>query len=432
MFSYNTPSQRYRLVGEVTLPGDKSISHRAIMFGSQAKGVTQITNFTISDDLLTTIDVFKSLGAKINFEPFSKDLIIKGTNHQFLPIDKPLNVRNVGELQGLLYGFLASIDNPYTVTGGAFLENRLRDDVLDPLQKMGLKVNYVGQSKLPVEITGTDSLKGIDYTQDISNAQVKSSLVLSGIYGNSPTRIHRKYVTRNHTENLANYFGADIKTTPDLITINPLKQNLQGKDIFIPGDFSSAAIYIVCAILSKDSEIKVKNICLNSTRTGLLTVLESMNGTYELENLSVDKVEPYGDLIVKSQKLSGTVIPGKILPLIIDELPLIVLMASQADGDTVIEDISDAMVQIHERLKVMKEELEKLNIKIKNDGDKVIIKGNQKITLKGILDSHYDHRIAMMLIVAANLIDQSLQIKNIEVIDVSYPNLLNDIKKIIV
>ncbi|KRK65449.1 3-phosphoshikimate 1-carboxyvinyltransferase [Companilactobacillus tucceti DSM 20183] len=430
MFNFNTQSKKYSLNGEITVPGDKSIAHRAIMFGSLAKGVTQLSNFSFSEDLATTARVFKELGAKIHSEPSTKSMIIKGTNHQFKKLDTPLEIHNVGELESLLLGVLASVPEEYIIDGGDFLKKRPQKNTLRLLSEMGAKYVPVSEEALPLKITGSEDLNGITYQQEISSAQIKSSLILAGLYAKSKTKIIRKIPTRNHTEVLANYFGAGIDMNDKIITIDPKMTHLKGQSLNIPGDFSSASFYLVGAMLSKDSKITLRRVGLNPTRIGLLDVIKQMGGQIEISN-RVDNIEPYGDLTVWNQSLHGTTITAEKVPSIIDEIPLIALIASQATGKTVIEEVQDVYLQNSERVRIMRTELAKLGIVMQINDDSIVIEGNQQVKVKDDVDSHKDHRIAMMLVIASNLTKTPFQIKNIEAIDVSYPNFISDLKKLV-
>lgn len=429
MFNFNTQPKKYSLNGEITVPGDKSIAHRAIMFGSLAKGVTQLSNFSFSEDLATTARIFKELGAKIHSEPSSKSMIIKGTNHHFKAVDKPLEIHNVGELESLLLGVLASVPQEYIIDGGEFLKGR-PDNTLKLLEQMGVKYTKISDEALPLKTLGSTELNGITYQQEISSAQIKSSLIMAGLYAKSKTKIIRKIPTRNHTEVLANYFGAGIDMNSKIITVDPSKTNLRGQSLNIPGDFSSASFYLVGAMLSKDSRITLRKVGLNPTRIGLLDVIKQMGGNIEITN-RVDNIEPYGDLTICTQSLHGTTITAEQVPTIIDEIPLIALIASQSTGKTIIEEVQDVYLQNSERVRNMRNELAKLGIVMQINADSIVIEGNQQVKVKDDVDSHKDHRIAMMLVIASNLTKTPFKIKNIEAIDVSYPNFISDLKKLV-
>lgn len=432
MFDYNTQASKFKFQGEIVVPGDKSIGHTAIALGALANGVTQISNFSYSDDLTVTAKVFEKLGAKIHTEMSTDDMIIKGVNHQLKSLDEPLNVDNVGALESLLLGILATNTNEYVIQGGKYLSKRSIQRLVKLLKEMGVKIQQLTDNVLPVKIQGSDNLKGITYQQDISSAQIKSGLVLAGIYAKSPTVIIRKLPTRDHTEILANYFGANIVTTPETITVNPEKTELTGQSLTIPGDFSSAALYIAGALLSKGSQIRLPKVGLNSTRIGLLKVAKQMGANIILESHSINSVEPFGDLVIKSQQLHGTKITAQQVPFIIDEIPLVALMASQAEGQTVIEGIHDVHLQLSDRIRNMRVELAKLGIIMQVNDDSIVIEGEQKIKVKDNVDSHNDHRIVMMLCIASILTETPFKIKNIESIDISYPSFLSDMKKVLV
>ena len=387
-----------KLRGEITVPGDKSISHRSVMLGSIAKGDTRISGFLTGEDCLSTIDCFKKLG--IDIEVNGTDVTVHGKGLKGLSAPaETLDVGNSGTTLRLMSGILSA--QPFTtrLTGDSSIQKRPMGRVASPLGLMGAKITSENEKMTaPLTIEG-QSLHGIDYTLPVASAQVKSALILAGLYADGETRITEPEATRDHTEIMLNYLGADIRKEGDTIVVRPAAE-LTGRDITVPGDISSAAYFIAAALISKDSEVLIKNVGVNPTRTGIITAFKAMGGNIELTNERTVCGEPVADILVRSSRLHGVVIKGAIIPKLIDEIPVIAAAACYASGETVIADAAELRVKESDRIKTMAAELGRMGATVIQTDDGMIILGG--IPLHGaVCESYNDHRVAMSVAVAA-------------------------------
>lgn len=407
-----------KLRGEITVPGDKSISHRSVMLGSIAKGDTRISGFLTGEDCLSTIDCFKKLG--IDIEVNGTDVTVHGKGLKGLSAPaETLDVGNSGTTLRLMSGILSA--QPFTtrLTGDSSIQKRPMGRVASPLGLMGAKITSENEKMTaPLTIEG-QSLHGIDYTLPVASAQVKSALILAGLYANGETRITEPEATRDHTEIMLNYLGADIRKEGDTIVVRPAAE-LTGKDITVPGDISSAAYFIAAALISKDSEVLIKNVGVNPTRTGIITAFKAMGGNIELTNERTVCGEPVADILVRSSRLHGVVIKGAIIPKLIDEIPVIAAAACYASGETVIADAAELRVKESDRIKTMAAELGRMGATVIQTDDGMIILGG--IPLHGaVCESYNDHRVAMSVAVAALGAKGETQIKDCGCVDISFP-----------
>ena len=407
-----------KLRGEITVPGDKSISHRSVMLGSIAKGDTKISGFLTGEDCLSTIDCFKKLG--IDIEVNGTDVTVHGKGLKGLSAPaETLDVGNSGTTLRLMSGILSA--QPFTtrLTGDSSIQKRPMGRVASPLGLMGAKITSENEKMTaPLTIEG-QSLHGIDYTLPVASAQVKSALILAGLYADGETRITEPEATRDHTEIMLNYLGADIRKEGDTIVVRPAAE-LTGKDITVPGDISSAAYFIAAALISKDSEVLIKNVGVNPTRTGIITAFKAMGGNIELTNERTVCGEPVADILVRSSRLHGVVIKGAIIPKLIDEIPVIAAAACYASGETVIADAADLRVKESDRIKTMAAELGRMGATVIQTDDGMIILGG--IPLHGaVCESYNDHRVAMSVAVAALGAKGETQIKDCGCVDISFP-----------
>ena len=419
------------LKGSFELIGDKSISHRSIMFSSIAKGSTKISNFLMGQDCLSTIDCFRKMGVDICID--NKDVIVKGVGLRGLkkPIDI-LDVGNSGTTARLMMGILAGNDFESTIVGDESISKRPMKRVTDPLRLMGC--NILGKEDCnytPITINGGD-LKGINYNMPVASAQVKSAIILGSLYASNPSTIIEKKRSRNHTEIMLNSFGADIQTNGLEIKVNPVKELFSVENINIAGDISSAAFIIVGASIVKDSEVIIKNVGLNETRTGILDVLKSMNGNFEILDKRFQGGELVGDIIVKySDKLTGTTIDSNLIPRLIDEIPIIAVLATQAQGTTLIKDAKELKFKESNRIKAIVDNLKIMGAQIEEIEDGMVIKG--KTDLKGAnITTFNDHRIAMAFSIASLIAEGKTNLDNTNCIDISFPgyfDLLNSLLK---
>ncbi len=338
------------LKGEVTVPGDKSISHRAVMFGSLAEGLTEVTNFLQGADCLSTIDAFRKMGIEIENNP--EKILIHGKGlHGLKAPSLVLDMGNSGTTTRLISGILAGQDFESTLTGDASIQKRPMRRIIEPLSMMGANIVSVnGNDCAPLHIAGSP-LHGVHYHSKVASAQVKSAVLLAGLYADGETLVTEPALSRNHTEIMLRYFGAELDAEDKTARVRP-EPRLFGRKIHVPGDISSAAYFIAAGLLVPGSEILIKNVGINPTRDGILKVAREMGGNITLLNENYNG-EPTADLLVKHSTLHGVTIEGDIIPTLIDELPVINIMAACADGTTVIHDAAELKVKESNRIDVM-------------------------------------------------------------------------------
>jgi 3-phosphoshikimate 1-carboxyvinyltransferase len=424
-----TLKSKDHLKGNFSVPGDKSISHRAVMFGSIANGTTTVHGFLTGEDCLSTISCFKKLGIDIKVNGTDVTVHGKGLHGLSAPTEI-LDVGNSGTTMRLISGLLCGQNFNCTLTGDASIQKRPMGRVSLPLSKMGAKIdgrNENGKLLAPLEIQG-NSLKAITYTLPVASAQVKSSIILAGLYAEGTTTIIEPESTRDHTEIMLNYLGANIEHNGTEIICHPVKE-LYGKEIFVPGDISSAAYFMVAGVICQNSQITIKNVGINPTRTGIITVLENMGAEITLINKKNVCGEETADICVKTSKLKGTVIEGDIIPKLIDEIPVIAVAAAMADGKTIIKDAQELKVKESNRIKTVVCELKKMGVDIEETDDGMVINGGKGI--KGaVCESYDDHRIAMSLAVAALVADGETTITDTQCVDISFPNFFEFIERL--
>ena len=417
-----------KLKGNVFVPGDKSISHRSLILGSIARGETRISNFLNSLDCLKTLECMQALGAEIELD---KDTVtIKGKGLCGLQEPKDiLDVGNSGTTIRLLTGLLSGQDFYSVLCGDASIRKRPMKRVVEPLRLMGADIwgRKDGQFA-PLSVRGK-KLNPLHYTLPVASAQVKTALLLAGLYTTGETVVKEPLPTRDHTERMLEIMQADIKISPPEIKLMGGKE-LKGTDIFIPGDISSAAYFIAAASVLEGSQITIKQVGVNPTRTGIIEMLNKMGAKIDTLNYQIKSNEPQADLIVEYSKLKGVEIGKKDVPFLIDELPLIAVIATQAQGKTVVSGARELRVKETDRIKAIVNELKKMGANIKEREDGFIVEGPSK--LKGaVCESYNDHRIAMSLAVAALLAEGKTVIKNSECIDISFPGFEKILQKLI-
>ncbi|MDF2607864.1 MAG: 3-phosphoshikimate 1-carboxyvinyltransferase [Bacillales bacterium] len=415
------------LKGEITIPGDKSISHRSIIFGSIAEGQTIVENFLTGEDCLSTIKCFRLLGVSIEFVNDQIHIDGKGISGLLEP-HEVLDVGNSGTTIRLMTGLLSAQNFHSVFTGDDSIKKRPMKRVVEPLRMMG--ANIVGRNNgenTPISINGT-VIRGISYKMPIASAQVKSAIILAGIQADGETEITEEYKTRDHTERMLKAFGGNITTTENTILIKK-STNLVGQNIYVPGDISSAAFFMVAATLLKDSKVKLLKVGMNPTRTGIIDVLENMGAKISYENVYEEAFEPFSDIVVESENLIATELDGSIIPRLIDEIPIIALAATQATGTTIIKGAEELKVKETNRIDTVVTQLKLLGANIEATSDGMVITGPSQ--LKGnVVDSNGDHRIGMMLVVASLIAEGTTTIKNIDAINVSYPNFFKHLEKL--
>ena len=417
-----------KIKGEVTVPGDKSISHRAVMFGSIAEGLTEISGFLEGADCLSTIDCFRKMGIEIERNGDTVKVHGKGLRGLSKPAEV-LNAGNSGTTTRLISGILAAQNFDTVLDGDDSLRSRPMKRVITPLSMMGADIKGKnGNGCVPLSISGRP-LKGIDYVSPVASAQVKSCVILAGLYADGKTTVTEPAISRNHTELMLKGFGADIESDGLKVTVTPGNE-LHGQKICVPGDISSAAYFIAAGLISKDSEILVKNVGINPTRDGILRVALAMGGNIEVLNERYESGEKVADLLVRSSELHSTEICGDIIPTLIDEIPVIAVMAALASGKTVIKDAAELKVKESNRIDTVAEGLEKMGCSVTKRDDGMEITGG---SLKGAeIDSYLDHRIAMSFAVAALAAEGETVIKNADCVDISYPGFYETIDSICV
>ncbi|MFJ7754122.1 3-phosphoshikimate 1-carboxyvinyltransferase [Peribacillus muralis] len=405
------------LRGSIDIPGDKSISHRSIMFGALAEGETTVTNFLPGADCLSTISCFKQLG--IHIERVGKQVRIQGKGFNGLTEPKEvLDVGNSGTTIRLMTGILAGQDFSAVLTGDESIAKRPMTRVVNPLRQMGARIDgRKGAEYTPIFIRG-GKLEGIRYELPVASAQVKSAIILAGLQADGETTIIEPEETRDHTERMIQAFGGKIVKDGHTIKVGG-NQVFKGTTIHVPGDISSAAFFLVAAAITKNSEVILKNVGLNPTRTGILEVLKAMGADITIEK-KTSGGEPAGDITVRSSRLKGTTISGDLIPRLIDEIPVIALLASQAEGITTIKDAAELKVKETNRIDTVANELSILGADITPTADGLIINGGKSLN-GGSVTSHGDHRIGMMLAVAALITDGDVELADPDAIDVSYP-----------
>ncbi len=416
------------LKGSFELIGDKSISHRAVMFSSISKGHNKISNFLMGEDCLSTISCFRKMGVDIQID--GKDVYVKGNGLYGLKRPKEiLDVGNSGTTIRLMMGILAGNKFDATLIGDNSIAKRPMKRVTDPLRLMGCNIEGKDDANYtPIKIYGGD-LKAIDYHMPVASAQVKSALILASLYANDTSFIYEKVKSRNHTEIMLKSFGADINVENLKISVNPVNE-LFSQDIYVPGDISSAAFIIVSALITKGSEVIIKNVGLNETRTGIIDVVKNMNGNIEIINERLVGGELVGDLLVRYTKdLCATTIDKDIIPRLIDEIPVIAVLATQAEGTTIIKDAQELKVKESNRIKSMVENLKILGADVEELEDGMIIKGKSKLN-GGKIKTFKDHRIAMAFSTLNLISDEKIKLDDEDCINVSFPGYFDLIKSL--
>lgn len=404
------------LKGYVTIPADKSISHRAVMFASLANGKSVIKNFSNGADPLSSLSVFSTLGVKHEF--INKNTLVINSNGNLNAPSDVLNCGNSGTTMRLISGILAGQNFKSVLCGDESLSKRPMKRIITPLQMMGAQISSV-DGHAPLEIFG-QTLHGIDYVSPIASAQVKSCVLLAGLKAGGVTTFSEPYLSRNHTELLLKYMGAEINSVGTCVKIS--KSELQPKHIEICGDISSAAFFIAAGLIVPDSDIILKDVGLNSTRTGILDVAKSMGGDVEILDKDTVSGEVKGDIRIRYSKLKGCIIEKDIIPRLIDELPIIAVMASLAEGQTIVKDAQDLRNKESDRIAAVVSELRKLGAEINETSDGFVIYGKKSLKGGTQVKSYHDHRLAMSLYVAGLVCDETVAIDDFEWVSISFPN----------
>lgn len=417
------------LSGEITVPGDKSISHRSIMLGSLARGTTEVYGFLQGADCLSSIDCFRKMGVEI--ENTDAKVIIKGRGLRgLLPPAETLDVGNSGTTTRLMSGILAAQSFSSVVNGDASIQKRPMKRIMEPLSMMGADIiSKKGNGCAPLIINGRQ-LKGIHYISPVASAQVKSAILFAGLYADGETSVTEPAVSRNHTELMFEEFGVDVRCSDKTVTVKPATE-LFARKVVVPGDISSAAYFIVAGLITPNSCITIKNVGINPTRDGIIKVCRAMGADIKVEKTSGDIGEPTADITVKTSALKGCRIGGDIIPTLIDEIPAIAVLACFAEGRTIIKDAAELKVKESNRIDVMVDNLKKMGADIEATEDGMIIRGGKMLHGTSV-DSKLDHRIVMSFAVAAMNAEQETEILGAECVDISYPDFYKDMKKLVV
>ncbi|MBQ9608560.1 MAG: 3-phosphoshikimate 1-carboxyvinyltransferase [Lachnospiraceae bacterium] len=418
------------LSGELKVPGDKSISHRCIMLGSIAKGDTEVYGFLQGADCLSSISCFRKMGIAIENE--GERVVIHGNGlHGLKKSDEILDVGNSGTTIRLMSGILAAQDFESKVNGDASIQKRPMGRIMVPLGMMGADIKSENDNGCaPLLIKGT-KLKGIHYNSPVASAQVKSGILFAGLYADGETKVTEPYVSRNHTELMFRDFGADIVTAGKTVTVKPAEE-LYARRVDVPGDISSAAYFIAAGLIVENSVITIKDVGINPTRDGMIEVCKMMNADIEIKEKDNSSAEPVADIIVRTSGLKACTIGGELIPKLIDEIPIIAVMACYAEGTTIIKDAQELKVKESNRIDSIVNNLKAMGADVVATEDGMIINGNPDKNLKGAkIDSRLDHRIAMSFTIAGLTASGDTEILNSECVDISYPAFYKSLERLI-
>lgn len=406
------------VMGEITVPGDKSISHRSIMLGSIAHGKTTVRGFLRGGDNMSTMKAFRSMGIEIDDDGETVTIHGKGLHGLNEPGDV-IDCGNSGTTIRLITGLLAGQSFFSVVTGDQYLRKRPMKRIVEPLSKMGARILGRKQGSLaPLAIQG-GSLNAIGYESPVSSAQIKSSIMLAGLYADGETSVREPSLSRDHSERMFRLFGANIQTFKDGVTVKG-GVDLRGQEIIVPGDISSATFFIVAALITPGSELLIRNVGVNPTRTGAIDILRSMGGTIELQNQREESGEPVADLYVRSSKLHGCKIYGSVVPRAIDEFPAICIAAACAEGVTTLSDAKELRVKETDRISAMATNLRLLGVTVEESEDGMTITGGEQLG-GATVESFGDHRIAMSFSIASLVTSSSITINDIDCVETSFP-----------
>jgi len=412
------------LKGTVTIPGDKSISHRSVMFGAISSGITEITNFLEGADCLSTIECFKQMGVEIKRNHSS--VIVYGNGlHGLKKPESTLDTGNSGTTTRLISGILAGQNFTSRLNGDASIQKRPMNRVINPLKLMGADIKSENDNGCTPLLYSPATLKGIHYDSPVASAQVKSAIILAGLYAEGTTSVTEPVLSRNHTELMLKGFGANVESKDRTALVIPGNE-LYGQKIQVPGDISSATYFIAAGLLIPGSEILIENVGINPTRDGIIRVAEAMGANIKKLNERNVSGESVCDLLVKHSSLKGTEVSGEIIPTLIDEIPMIAVMAAFAKGVTVIKDAAELKVKETNRIDTVTYNLRRMGADVEPTDDGFIIHGEKPLYPSDSFDSFLDHRIAMAFAVAAMALDKESEIKDAECVNISYPEFYKD------
>lgn len=415
------------IVGEVSVPGDKSVSHRAVMLASLAEGDSYVRGALMSEDVYSTINAMKIMGVNILLD--DKGILIKGAGlHGLKEPQDVINAGNSGTTARLLAGLLAGQRFFSSITGDMYLRARPMGRVVDPLRAMGAKIwGRNGGENLPLAISG-GGLRGVEYAPPQASAQVKTAILLAGLFAEGSTTVAEKNPTRDHTERMLRYLGGEVRCDGGSVGVTG-GARLKGAEIVVPSDISSAAFFIVAAVVNHYSEILIKDVGLNPLRSGIIEVLRLMGASIEVLNERETGLEPVGDILVRSSDLKGIEIGGEIIPRLIDELPVLAVAACFAEGKTVIKDAAELRMKETDRISAMTEELRKLGADVEETADGMVIRGSARL-IGARCSSWGDHRVAMALAVAATAAKGLTEIAGADCVSISYPGFFDTLERL--
>lgn len=414
-----TVNKSKKLRGIIEIPADKSITHRAFMFSSLTKGEMKVSNYSKGADCMSTLKIIEKLGCEIKFIN-DKEVLVNAKNALKAPLT-PLDCGNSGTTTRLMMGLLAGQKFNTKLFGDISLSKRPMKRVIEPLELMGTRFIH-NDYKLPLEIIASD-LNGINYISPLASAQVKSCLLLAGLNAKGETIFTEPYKSRNHTELMFEYMGADIKINNNSASIK--NSQLNPTDINVCGDISSAAFFIVAALITPDSDITIQNVGINETRSGIIDVLKAMNGDIEILNERTISNEKVADIRARYSSLKATTIEGAIIPRLIDEIPVLVIAATQAEGTTIIKDAQDLRNKEADRISAVTNEFKKLGADIIEKNDGFIVNGKTELLGDCEIQCYHDHRIAMSAYTAGLICKKPIKINEFQWVDISFPEFLN-------
>lgn len=421
-------TRKQSLHGCLTVPGDKSISHRSIMLGALAEGTTEVHGFLQGADCLSSISCFEKMGVQIENQGDIVRIHGLGLHNLHVP-SGTLDVGNSGTTTRLMSGILAAQSFTSLVDGDASIRKRPMKRIITPLTQMGASITSLNQNDCaPLRIEGKP-LHGIHYQSPVASAQVKSAILLAGLYADGETSVTEPYVSRNHTELMFEAFGVPVHREGTTVTIRPI-DSLNAQKILVPGDISSAAYFLVAGLITPNSELVIRNVGINPTRDGILDVCRAMGADITLERVSDTIGEPTADIRVRTSALHSTVIEGAVIPKLIDELPIIAVLACFAEGTTVIRDAQELKVKESNRIDVMVHSLSAMGADIEATDDGMIIHGGKPLH-GAVIDSNLDHRIAMSFAIAGMNADGETEIQGSECVNISYPNFYSDLERLL-
>ena len=420
------------LKGELRVPSDKSISHRSVMLGSLNLGTTVIREFLRSEDCLNTLKAFKEMGVKVEELP-DGTLKVEGRGKRSLK--EPFNVLDLGNSGTsirLIAGILAGQPFYSVLTGDQYLRKRPMDRIAVPLRAMGAEIYGRENGKYPpLTVIGKEKLKGISYKSPKASAQVKSAVLLAGLFTDEPVEVIEPAKSRDHTERMLRAYGVDVEVEGLKVKLGRNRELKGEVEITVPADISSAAFFIVGALIAKGSQVVLKEVLLNPTRTGILDVVKRMGGRVEILNRRESAGEEVGDLLIESTPdLKGTVVEGEEIPRLIDELPVIALLATQAEGETVIRNAEELRVKESDRIKSTVENLKALGADAEELPDGMVIKGKSKLK-GGKVRTYGDHRVAMTFAIASLITEGPVELDDAKCVVTSYPTFFQDLKKLL-